>query len=143
MKANPAILGDMSNDLALGRGPTSKNDVQPIVATPRARMNRTEEAYSRVLDAMKSRGDILRWEFQGMTLRWECGNKALRYTADFVVFEIEPPNNFKLIEIKGGYRKMPGFLERAVERFRHAKTRWPELTFELHQRTKEGWKQLI
>ncbi len=119
----------------------------------RGRMNKTEESYSRVLDAMKARGEILSWDFQGMTLRWLCGDKAIKYTADFVVryktdSVMRDGHDFivriRLVEIKGGYSKIPGYLERAVERFRHAKTYWGEVfQMELHQKTKEGWKQLI
>ncbi len=128
----------------------------------RGKMNKTEESYSRVLDAMKSRSEIIHWEFQGITLRWKCGNQVIRYTPDFVVFSCNPrveitpsernypaPDDIRiiydirLIEIKGSYRKMPGFLERAVERFRHAKTYWPQFEFELHQKTRQGWKQLL
>ncbi len=36
-RANPHLYGDMGNDLALGRGPTSKNDVQPIVERKKAK----------------------------------------------------------------------------------------------------------
>ncbi len=127
-----------------------KNALQPVVATRRGEMNKTEESYSRVLNAMKARGEILSWDFQGMTLRWLCGDKTIKYTADFVVrfpfvvTHLYTIPKIRLIEIKGGYSKMPGYLERAVERFRHAKTYWGEVfQMELHQKTKEGWKQLI
>ncbi len=126
-----------------------KNDVQPIVArstAKRGRMNKTESEYALILEAMKRKGEILRYEFEGITLRFA----GVKYTPDFVVF-LKDSTSFdimrgavtitKFIEVKGPFIK--GNRERAVERFRHAKTYWPEFTFEMHQKTKEGWKQII
>ncbi len=122
-----------------------ENDVQPFVATLRTRMNKTEQAFSLILEALKRRDEITRWEFQGITLRWECGDQILRYTPDFIVFDSweTESKGIRLIEVKGAYSKMPGYLERAVERFRHAKTYWPQFTFELHRKTKDGWRKII
>ncbi len=108
-------------------------------------MNKTESEFAMILEAMKRKGEILRYEFEGVTLRFA----GVRYTPDFVVFgHIDDPAaaNFgapfvKLIEVKGPWIK--GNRERAVERFRHAKTFWPEFTFELHQKTRNGWRQII
>ncbi len=121
-----------------------KMHVQVNVATPRRGvMNKTESSFAARLEAMKMRGDIESYHYEGMTLRWESGVDKhgnpifIRYTPDFVVFEIEPPNNFYLVEVKGRFVK--GKFERAVERFRHARTRWPHLNFQLWQKTKDGW----
>ncbi len=110
-------------------------------------MNKTEAEFAMILEAMKRKGDILRYEFEGVTLRFA----NVKYTPDFVVFGWTGDgsgryNGFgytgiKLIEVKGPFIK--GNRERAIERFRHAKTYWPEFTLEMHQKTKEGWKQLI
>lgn len=116
--------------------------VQPIVATRRGKMNKTENEFSLILESRKRKGEIVRWEFEPMTLRFA----GVRYTPDFLVIDLINTHSgevefFKFIEVKGGYMK--GKFERAVERFRHAKTYWPEFTFELHQKSKEGWKQLL
>ncbi len=109
----------------------------------RMKMNKTEAEFAMRLELQKSAGEILRYEFEGITLRFA----NVRYTPDFVVFAEVPPNvgshetDIKLIEVKGPFIK--GNRERAVERFRHAKTYWPEFTFEMHQRTKDGWRQII
>lgn len=100
----------------------------------RGRLTRTEAEFALILEARKQRGEILRWVYEGITLRWG----GLRYTPDFVVFHRA---YIKLIEIKGAWTG--GKFERAVERFRHARTYWPEFMFELHQRTKDGWKQIL
>lgn len=102
----------------------------------RGHLNATEREFSFVLESQKRAGDILSWEFEGITLRFA----GVRYTADFAVF---CRAYIKLIEIKGPYCK--GKFERAVERFRHAKTYYGDrFLFELHQKTKaEGWKRLL
>ncbi len=114
----------------------------------RGMMNRTEAEYALILEAMKRKGEILRYEFEGITLRFA----NVKYTPDFVViYESHTPilpdescytfTRTKFIEVKGPFIR--GNRERAVERFRHAKTYWPEFTFEMHQKTKDGWKQII
>ncbi len=159
LEANPAVVAVVDTALA-------KNDVQvnsvpnggrighssgfDMVPFGRKGMNKTEAEYSRILEAMKRKGEILRYEFEGITLRFA----GVKYTPDFVVFVDKNidwsgvPAKFrfvtpspKFIEVKGPFIK--GNRERAIERFRHAKTYWPEFTFEMHQKTKEGWKQII
>ena len=116
----------------------------------RGAMNKTESEFALILEAQKRAGEILRYEFEGITLRWA----DMRYTPDFVVFrpksievelnsvqstEIEVAPEIVLIEVKGAFTG--GKFERAIERFRHARTYWPEFQFELHQKTKSGWKR--
>src|SRR6266436_6653522 len=48
----------------------------------RGNMNRTEKEFAVILEAMKRNGEILRYEYEGITLRWA----GIRYTPDFVVF---------------------------------------------------------
>jgi hypothetical protein len=110
-------------------------------------MNKTEAEFAMILEAMKRNGEILRYEFEGITLRFA----NVKYTPDFFVSvasvksmetgHLRTFRHFKFIEVKGPFIR--GNRERAVERFRHAKTYWPEFTFELHQKSKDGWKQLI
>ncbi len=115
-------------------------------------MNKTESEFALRLEAQKRAGEILRYEFEGITLRFA----NVKYTPDFVVFQrplyqidtetqkakmIDGTEGIKFIEVKGPFIR--GNRERAVERFRHAKTYWPEFTFEMHQKTKDGWKQII
>ncbi len=124
--------------------PAIKNTVQGNVDVRnvrRGRLNKTESEFAMILEAMKRKGEILRYEFEGITLRFA----GVKYTPDFVVFDwIKETNNYKelrLIEVKGPFIK--GNRERAVERFRHAKTYWPEFTFEMHQKTKNGWRKIL
>lgn len=118
----------------------------------RGKMNKTEAEYALILEAMKQKGDILRYEFEGITLRWE----GIKYTPDFVVFrpktvevelntcqsrDIEVAPEIVFIEIKGGF--VGGKFERAIERFRHARTYWPEMSFEMMQKKGGAWTRLM
>jgi len=120
-----------------------------LVRPRRVRMNRTEAEYALILEAQKQKGEILRYEFEGITLRFQ----GVKYTPDFVVLwstlgtwwkdgeKRTGPLEIKFIEIKGGYIK--GHFERAIERFRHARTYYPEFQFEMWQKSKDGWKQIL
>lgn len=100
-------------------------------------MNKTESEFALRLEAQKRTGEILRYEFEGVTLRFA----NVKYTPDFVVFQVNRAlHPIAFIEVKGPFIK--GNRERAVERFRHAKTYWPEFTFEMWQK-KDGWTQII
>ncbi len=116
----------------------------------RCGMNKTEAEFGMILEEMKRKGEILRYEFEGITLRWF----DMRYTPDFVVIVTNPTldrlhtlaheharhSHIKFIEIKGAYIH---YSQQAMARFKGARGFWPEFTFELWQRSKEGWKQLI
>ena len=109
-----------------------------LVRPRRGRMNRTEQEYALILEAMKQKGDILRYQFEGLTLRFQ----GLRYTPDFTVLGVRGCSTMvKFIEIKGAF--ISGKFERAIERFRHARTYYPEFQFEMWQKSKDGWKQIL
>ena len=125
--------------------------LNPQIARSRTRvglrcgMNKTESEFALRLEAQKRAGEILRYEFEGVTLRFA----NVKYTPDFAVVErpidesLEWHGNarLKFIEVKGPFIK--GNRERAVERFRHAKTYWPEFTFEMWQKKDGSWSQII
>ncbi len=115
----------------------------PPNAKKRPSMNKTEAEFAMILEAQKRKGEILRYEFEGITLRWF----DMRYTPDFVVFcnPIMTPigaefQAIKFIEVKGAHIH---YSQQAMARFKGARGFWPEFSFELHQKTKEGWKQLL
>lgn len=100
----------------------------------RGLMNKTESEFALILEAMKRKGEILRYEFEGITLRWA----DMRYTPDFLVVESKPGYaRIKLIEVKGGH-----IWDRDIVRFKGARAYWPEFAFEMHQKTKSGWKRI-
>ncbi len=109
----------------------------------RCGMNKTEREYALILEAKKRSGEILRYEFEGITL-WFSN---VKYTPDFVVFPLTTAHlignveQLKFIEVKGPFIR--GNRERAVARFRHAKTYWPEFSFEMWQKKDGSWTQII
>lgn len=75
----------------------------------RREMNKLEGAFSRLLQARRHRGEIVSFEYEGLTLRWGDG---MRYTCDFkIVTSISAPETenegaatrVTLVEIKGAY----------------------------------------
>jgi hypothetical protein len=109
----------------------------------RAFRTKTEREFAVLLEHMKRTDEILRYDYEGITLRWPVGDEIIRYTPDFVVFPpaIAVSGQIKLIEVKGAFTK--GKFERAIERFRHARTYWPQFLFELHQKTADGWRRIL
>jgi len=97
-----------------------------------------------ILEAQLRKGEILRYVFEGITLRWA----DMRYTPDFLVFEyaeqwigeqsgrINKPCEIKLIEVKGAH-----IWDRDIVRYKGARAYWPEFAFEMHQKTKQRWKR--
>ena len=140
MKSLASIFPHMSRSFAdANPSDAVQSNVERLKAkSVRGRMNKTEAEFALMLEAQKRKGEILRYEYEGITLRWA----SIRYTPDFVVFEdwLREGKVIKLIEVKGPFIK--GKFERAVERFRHARTYWPEFSFELWQKQKSGWKRL-
>ncbi len=129
--ANPQLLGRSRTRVGLRCG-----------------MNKTESEFALLLEEQKRDKEIDRYQFEGITLRFA----NVKYTPDFVVFtEYSFPNEddgkkvsfikTTFIEVKGPFIK--GNRERAVERFRHAKTYWPEFTFEMWQKKDGSWNQII
>ncbi len=142
-RASKAFLDANQQALAVRGSTVTSDDVQPIVERPKAkrgRMNKTESEFALILEAMKRKGEILRYEFEGITLRFA----GVKYTPDFVVIVVDGANvrgfDIKFIEVKGAFIK--GNRERAVERFRHAKTYWLEFQFEMHQKKKGSWNRI-
>ena len=100
-------------------------------------MNKTEKEFSWLLEAQRREGKILRWEYEGFTLKWA----GMRYTPDFVVVLDSGKNlignpTLKFIEVKGAH-----IWDRDIVRFKGCKDYWPEFEFEMWQKTKLGWKQ--
>jgi hypothetical protein len=59
-------------------------------------MNRTEAAYAQVLEAQKQSGEVLWWEFEGLTFKLAEGS---RYTPDFNVMLAN--GQMEMREVKG------------------------------------------
>jgi hypothetical protein len=105
-------------------------------------MNETEASFALILETMRHRGEIARWVYEGMTLRWA----DMKYTPDFIVFEktdstmrdsYEFITRMKMIEVKGAK-----IWDRDIVRFKGARAYWPEFAFEMHQRKRGEWARL-
>jgi hypothetical protein len=99
--------------------------------------NKTEAEYGRILEAMKQRGEIIRYEFEGLTFRW----LDMRYTPDWIVIYSSADARhhcFKAIEIKGAH-----IFDRDIVRFKGARALWPEIQFEMHQKKEGSWIRLF
>jgi hypothetical protein len=123
-------------------------------------MNKTEREYAMILEAQKRKGEIRRWEYEGITLRWA----DMRYTPDFLVFGGDPKSyrdwpleaslarfarglplagpmrviyDIKVIEVKGAK-----IWDRDIVRFKGARAFWPEFAFEMWQKKAGQWNRL-
>ena len=115
-----------------------QNDSTGIMKRKRGIMNKTEAEFALMLESARRRDEIIRYEFEGITLRWA----DMRYTPDFVLFnfaakdQIRLAGSIKLIEVKGGH-----IWDRDIVRFKGARAYWPEFAFEMWQKMKAGWKR--
>lgn len=102
-------------------------------------MNKTEAAFSLRLMAQKQAGEIIRWDREGITLRWPDG---MAYTADFAVMKpmggLEYCPALILVEVKGAFIEGD-----ALVKFRAARAYWPEFQFEMHQFKKGQWERIL
>jgi hypothetical protein len=98
-------------------------------------MNATESAYSLILEAMKRRGDIADYKFEGLTLRLadDC-----RYTPDFFIIVARDPLQIRFAETKGAH-----IWDDSKVKFRVAKEQNPWAEWEMHQKIKCDWSRII
>ncbi len=120
-------------------------DGKPRRAGKRRReMNGIERQFARLLEARVARGEIVSFEYEGLTLRWADG---MRYTPDFMIVEsitYVPPitehsfchQRIILAEIKGAYA-----WRQDVVKFRAARANWPLFEFQYWQQVDGEWQQ--
>ena len=126
---NPDIFSANQSALADARPPAEL--LSALSRHRRGVMNKTESEYAALLKALEVRGEILRFEFEGITLRWA----GMRYTPDFVIFRRDQPILF--LEVKGAR-----IWDRDLVRFKGARAFWPEFQFELHQKREGVWQRI-
>lgn len=141
VNAHYARLGKVS---PLANAPAVVEAVTPV---PKAvKMSVPEKEMDLMLLARKSKGEILEYRYQGLSLAWgknPVTGKLMRYKCDF--FVIEAAFRMKshladvvIIEVKG-----PHIWPKDLIRFRGCRAEWPMFRFELHQRDSDGgWKRL-
>jgi hypothetical protein len=105
-------------------------------------MNATEREFSFLLEAQKQKGEIVRWVFEGVTLRWGDG---MHYKPDFFIvvatgikLNDQRIGHWRCIEVKG--KKI---WDRDIVRFKGCKAEWPEFEFEMHQKLDGKWNRLL
>lgn len=119
--------------------PTGKASVETVTPSrqkvSRPRMNKTEADFAARLDAMKRRGEIANYAFEGCTLRLadDC-----RYTADFFVIISLDPLRIAFYETKGAH-----VWDDSKVKFRVAKEQNPWATFEMWQKKSGEWRQIL
>lgn len=144
-RLNPHLYPELQ-PLAIERFVKEEKKRAGGLAKPRGRkgMNKTETAFSHLLEARQRRGDIVSYDREGMTLRWPDG---MTYTADFSVVEEvalaslagrPAAQRITLIEVKGAY-----IHEDALVKFRAARAHWPLFGFEMHQLAGGAWTRLL
>lgn len=123
-KVNPHIMGDMGNDLALGRGPTEKQK--------RGKMNKTEAEFALRLEAMKRNGEIVSFAYEAVKIKIGDG---CWYVPDFFVVRKDKKPLF--IEIKGFMR------DDARVKFIAAGTIHKWADFEMYRKAKKEWTRVL
>ncbi len=96
--------------------------------------NKTEAEYGRILEALKTRGEIRDYKYEGLTLHWGGG---MRYTPDWVTRGYH--GQITLIEIKG-----PHVWSRDLVRFKGCRAEWEPFGFhfQMQQKTKGEWRRI-
>jgi hypothetical protein len=116
------------------------------VKLPKPRQNTTEAEYGRILEAMKRRGEIMNYRPFGIRLEWGADpatGKPMVYSPDFFIelFYTNADDAWLpviLVEVKG-----PHIYPQDWIRFKGCRAEWPMFRFELHQKTKEGWRHVL
>lgn len=110
-------------------------------ALPQAvRMTKPEREYGMRLEAMKRKGQIVDYRFQGLSLAWGADPETgilMRYKCDYVVFR-DSWQRIAIIEVKGCH-----IFEKDIIRFKGCRAEWPMFQFEMHQLTGGQWHQVL
>lgn len=87
-----------ANHQKLVRQDSARKRFQALGRLPKDQMNKTEAAYSKVLEQRKLAGEILDWKFHPMNVRLAAG---VFYEVDFLVLTADM--QVQIHETKGGY----------------------------------------
>lgn len=143
-KAKNKHLGLLPRDARLLRSSVNPEPGKLGKRQGQATMNKTEAEYSLILEAMKRKGEILDWKFEGIKLKI---GEGCFYTPDFMVTEqtdstyrdgCEFITRVKFIEVKGFLR------DDARVKFLAAQEQHKWASFEMWRRDrKTGWTQIL
>jgi hypothetical protein len=100
---------------------------------PIGRMNKTEAAFSRLLELQKRAGEILSYRFEEQKFRLA---QRTYYTPDFKI--VYPDGTQEFIEVKGGFIR-----DDAMVKFKVCARHFPEYGWRMVQRKKTQWITLF
>lgn len=107
-------------------------------------MNKTETAFGDMLRAKVSRGELVRYQYEGMKLSWSGmiytpDFFAIRHTEQYVSSDRNQHalNDIVFYEVKGAH-----IFSRDMVRFKGAKAQWPLFEFQMWQLKKREWTRL-
>lgn len=104
-------------------GAAGASTLKELLASPKKirekQMNKTEETFAALLEKAQADGEILRWEFEPVSLR--VGPNT-RYNPDFLIV-LKPDRHWQLVEIKGHLR------DDAAVKFKDCAEKYPEFSF--------------
>ncbi len=115
-----AIIDKRNTTRGAGNGLPPSPLPRPVV------MNKTEAAYSRHLDVLKSTGEILDWVFEPFRIILAA---KTTYLPDFLVIK----QHFEIHEVKGFMR------DDAAVKIKVAASLFPWWKFIIVKKAKEGW----
>jgi hypothetical protein len=134
----PTCQGTGEIDVA---GNVERSDGHVVKVHKAKGMNKTEAEFGMMLEARRRRGEIDGYLFEGFKIRLADG---CWYTPDFMAWKWCAPHRIdksiwvRFYEVKGRH-----IWDDAKVKFRVAKEQVKWATFEMHQKTKEGWKQIL
>lgn len=96
------------------------------------KMNKTEQAFSEILEKARQKGEILKWHFEEITLKIAPNT---RYTPDFIA--VLPSGAWHVFEIKGHLE------DDASVKFKSAAQKFPEISFQMLRRKKGAWETVF
>jgi hypothetical protein len=101
------------------------------------KMNKTEAEFGRILEAMKLRGEILFYCYEGIRLKW---GDCMFYKPDFLLTKWDGASQRTvLVEVKGAH-----IWDRDLVRFRGCRAEWRHVfDFELWQKKGGQWERLL
>lgn len=91
-------------------------------------MNKTEREFSKILDKAARKGEIVRWQFEEVSLKIA---PSTRYIPDFIA--VLPTGAWQVFEIKGHLE------DDAAVKFKAAAEKYPEMSFHMLKRQRGQW----
>ena len=138
------LLSESTAAVSLSPSEGQDSGKRPRRGKKRREMNATEREFSRILDRMVDHGELVSWDYEGMSLRWGEGAGSMTYTPDFCAIRNLVPGSDRpfiqlvFFEVKGAHA-----WQKDIIKFKAARANWELFEFQLHEKTTEGWVRTI